>query len=133
MKAYELQGPGGIDAMMLVDKPVPVPGPGQVLVKLKAATINYRDLLTVKGGYGSRQKFPLIPLSDGAGVVEAVGAGVSRIQAWRSGDRQFLRGLARRRTKSKPRCARRSAARSTACCANTGCGRQQRWCARRII
>ena len=77
MKAYELQGPGGIDAMMLVDKPMPVPGPGQVLVRLKAATINYRDLLTVKGGYGSRQKFPLIPLSDGAGVVESVGAGVT--------------------------------------------------------
>ena len=71
MKAYELQGPGGIDAMMLVDKPMPVPGPGQVLVRLKAATINYRDLLTVKGGYGSRQKFPLVPLSDGAGVVES--------------------------------------------------------------
>ena len=68
MKAYELQGPGGVDAMALVEKAVPVPGAGQVLVKLKAATINYRDLLTVKGGYGSRQKFPLIPLSDGATV-----------------------------------------------------------------
>jgi len=84
LKAYELQGPGGIDAMALVEKPVPVPGPGQVLVKLKAATINYRDLLTVKGGYGSRQKFPLIPLSDGAGVVESVGAGV---QNFKPGDR----------------------------------------------
>src|SRR5215470_16988665 len=62
--------------MMVVEKPVPVPGPSQVLVRLKAATINYRDLLTVKGGYGSRQKFPLVPLSDGAGVVEQVGASV---------------------------------------------------------
>jgi NADPH:quinone reductase-like Zn-dependent oxidoreductase len=76
MKAYELQGPTGIDGMMLVDKAVPTPGPGQVLVRLKAATLNYRDLLTVKGGYGSRQKFPLIPGSDGAGVVESVGSGV---------------------------------------------------------
>jgi NADPH:quinone reductase-like Zn-dependent oxidoreductase len=76
MKAYELQGPLGIDGMKLVDKPSPTPGPGQVLVRLKAATLNYRDLLTVKGGYGSRQKFPLIPLSDGAGVVESVGPGV---------------------------------------------------------
>src|SRR6476660_2267367 len=84
LKAYELQGPGGVDAMALVEKPAPVPGPGQVLVKLKAATINYRDLLTVKGGYGSRQKFPLIPLSDGAGVVESVGAGVT---AFAAGDR----------------------------------------------
>src|SRR5882672_4023683 len=77
LKAYELQGPGGVDGMMLVEKSLPVPGPGQVLVKIKAATINYRDLLTVKGGYGSRQKFPLVPLSDGAGVVESVGAGVT--------------------------------------------------------
>jgi NADPH:quinone reductase-like Zn-dependent oxidoreductase len=55
-----------------------------VLVRLKAVTLNYRDLLTVKGGYGSRQKFPLVPLSDGAGVVEAVGANVTRL---RDGDR----------------------------------------------
>lgn len=84
MKAWELQGPGGFDEMNLVDKPTPVPGPGQALVKLKAATINYRDLLTVKGGYGSRQKFPLVPLSDGAGVVESVGPGVTR---FKPGDR----------------------------------------------
>jgi NADPH:quinone reductase-like Zn-dependent oxidoreductase len=76
MKVYELQGPEGVDGMKLVDRPVPAPAAGQVLVRLKAATLNYRDLLTVKGGYGSRQKFPLIPGSDGAGVVESVGAGV---------------------------------------------------------
>ena len=76
MKCYELQGPTGIGGLALVDKPVPQPGAGEVLVRLKAATLNYRDLLTVKGGYGSRQKFPLVPVSDGAGVVEAVGAGV---------------------------------------------------------
>ena len=84
MKCYELQGPGGVDALALVDKPVPQAGPGEVLVRLKAATLNYRDLLTVKGGYGSRQKFPLVPVSDGAGVVEAVGAGVKHFAA---GDR----------------------------------------------
>ena len=79
MKAYELQGPEEIDGMKLVEKPIPVPGQGEVLVRLKTATLNYRDLLTVKGGYGSRQKFPLIPLSDGAGVVESVGPGVKNI------------------------------------------------------
>src|SRR5437764_9210488 len=84
MKAYELQGPDGVEGMALVDKPIPIPGPGQVLVHLKAATLNYRDLLTVKGGYGSRQKFPLVPLSDGAGVVHSVGPDVTRLRA---GDR----------------------------------------------
>ena len=76
MRCYELQGPGGIDALALVEKPVPTPGPGEVLVRLTAATLNYRDLLTIKGGYGSRQKFPLVPVSDGAGVVDAIGPNV---------------------------------------------------------
>ena len=84
MRYYQLQGPGGIDALALVDKPVPQPGKAEVLVRLTAASLNYRDLLTVKGGYGSRQKFPLVPLSDGAGVVEVVGDGVA---AFAPGDR----------------------------------------------
>src|SRR2546423_7739233 len=86
MKVYELQGPDGVEGMALVEKPIPTPGPGQVLVRIRAATLNYRDLLTVKGGYGSRQKFPLIPLSDAAGTVEAVGPAVSRFKL---GDRVF--------------------------------------------
>jgi len=97
LKCYELQGPGGIDGLALVDKPVPEPAAGQVLVRLGAATLNYRDLITVKGGYGSRQKFPLVPLSDGAGVVERVGPDVREFVAddwvigsffenWTSGD-----------------------------------------------
>jgi len=84
MKCYELQGPDGPEGLKLVDRPVPKPAPGEVLVRIKAATLNYRDLLTVKGGYGSRQKFPLIPVSDGAGTVEAVGA---RIRQFAVGDR----------------------------------------------
>ena len=84
MKCFELQGPDGAEGLKLVDRPVPQPAAGEVLVRIKAATLNYRDLLTVKGGYGSRQKFPLIPVSDGAGVVEVVGAGV---QQFAVGDR----------------------------------------------
>jgi len=84
MKCFELQGPDGFDALKLVDRPVPQIGAREVLVRLKAATLNYRDLLTVKGGYGSRQKFPLVPVSDGAGVVEQVGSGVQQFAA---GDR----------------------------------------------
>jgi NADPH:quinone reductase-like Zn-dependent oxidoreductase len=84
MKAYELQDTTGLAGLKLVDKPVPKPDIGQVLVRIRAVTLNYRDLLTVKGGYGSRQKLPLIPLSDGAGVIEAVGPGVQRLKA---GDR----------------------------------------------
>ena len=84
MKCFELQGPDGAEGLKLVERPVPKPGPGEVLVRIKAATLNYRDLLTVRGGYGSRQKFPLIPVSDGAGVVEAAGADV---RSFAAGDR----------------------------------------------
>jgi NADPH:quinone reductase-like Zn-dependent oxidoreductase len=79
------------------------PGSGtQVLVRVRAVTLSYRDLLTVKGGYSSRQKLPLIPLSDGAGIVEAVCPGVKHFKA---GDRVigsfFERWLGGRPTKEK--------------------------------
>lgn len=86
MQAYEARDPGGIDALELVERPIPQPGPGEVLVRIQAVTLNYRDLLTIKRGYGSRQKFPLIPVSDAAGVVETAGPGVSR---FKPGDRVF--------------------------------------------
>lgn len=77
--------PLGLENLHLEDLPEPVPGPGEVLVAIRAAALNYRDLLAVRGGYGSLQKRArLIPLSDGAGEVVAVGPGV---QAWKPGDR----------------------------------------------
>src|SRR6202165_6138280 len=86
MQAYEVRDASGIDGLKLVERPILQPGPGEVLVRIRAVTLNYRDLLTVKGGYGSRQKFPLVPLSDSAGIVEAVGPGVAR---FKPGDRVF--------------------------------------------
>ncbi len=75
----------GLDNLAVVERPDPEPGPGEVLVRLRAATLNYRDLLTVEGGYGSKQRtVDLIPLSDGAGEVVAVGEGVTR---FKPGDR----------------------------------------------
>ena len=69
----------GLDNLSVVELPDPEPGPGEVLVRVRAATLNYRDLLTVEGGYGSRQKtVGLIPVSDGAGEVVAVGGGVTK-------------------------------------------------------
>lgn len=80
MKAFELQGGFGFDAFKLVEKPLPSPGHGQVLVKLRAASLNYRDLLVVKGLYNPKMPLPAVPLSDGAGEVTAVGAGVTRVK-----------------------------------------------------
>ncbi len=76
MKAMVLEGGAGLDHLKLQDRPEPKAGPGEVLVRLKAASINYRDLATVTMMAPQR---PLIPLSDGAGVVEAVGEGVTRV------------------------------------------------------
>lgn len=77
--------PMGIDNIQIVDVPDPEPREGEVVVALKAASLNYRDILAVDGGYGRMQKQErLIPLSDGAGEVVAVGAGV---REWKAGDR----------------------------------------------
>src|SRR5260370_11247897 len=58
-----------------------MPGPGQVLVTMRAWSVNYRDLLVVTGQYNPRLKLPMVPLSDGAGEVTAVGPGVTRVKA----------------------------------------------------
>jgi NADPH:quinone reductase-like Zn-dependent oxidoreductase len=83
VRAWEIRGGFGLDHLILGERPDPAahgaPGPGQVLVRLRAASLNYRDLMTAEGTYNPRQKLPLIPCSDGAGEVVAVGAGVTRV------------------------------------------------------
>ena len=74
----------GIDSLEFAERPTPQPGPGEVLLRLHAVSINYRDLLMVKGLYNPKLKLPRIPCSDGAGEVAAVGEGVTR---WKPGDR----------------------------------------------
>lgn len=79
MRAYELRG-RGLDQLAVVERPRPEPGPGQVRVRIRATSLNYRDLLVAEGRYGrGGLKYPLVPLSDGAGEVVAVGPGVSRL------------------------------------------------------
>ncbi len=78
MRLYELAGEG-LDALRPLERASPRPGPGQVLVRMRAASLNYRDLLIATGRYSARRgalKRPLVPLSDGAGEVVAVGPGV---------------------------------------------------------
>lgn len=83
MKAYHLTAQTGPDALRLVDLPEPKPARGQVLVRVRANSLNYRDLMVADGRYG-KAAVPLIPLSDGAGEIAAVGEGVTR---WKAGDR----------------------------------------------
>jgi NADPH:quinone reductase-like Zn-dependent oxidoreductase len=78
MRALVLDGDAGIDHLALVERPVVEPGPGQVRVAMKAASLNFRDLATIQNP-GIKARLPLVPLSDGCGVVEAVGEGVTRV------------------------------------------------------
>src|SRR3954470_13634361 len=78
MKIWQVARDWSIDGMELVEQPDPAPGPGQVVVRIRAASLNYRDLLTIQGK-GGVNKLPLIPCSDGAGEVTAIGDGVTRI------------------------------------------------------
>ncbi len=84
MRVLEIQGAYGLDNLKLAERPDPTPGPGQIVVAMKAVSLNYRDWITVSGVYGGSAKLPLVPFSDGAGVVHSVGPGVTRVKA---GDR----------------------------------------------
>lgn len=97
MKAYEVQQAGGVDRWAQVERPEPKPGPGQALVRIRAVSLNYRDLLIARRTYRAPTHEHLIPVSDGAGEVVAVGAGVTRVkpgdrvaptffQTWTSGE-----------------------------------------------
>jgi alcohol dehydrogenase len=84
VRAYRLRDHGAIDNLELVEAPAPTPGPGEVVVRMRAASLNPRDLMVILGPspYGPRPG--LTPLSDGAGEVLRVGEGV---EALRPGDR----------------------------------------------
>ncbi len=83
MKAYEVEK-FGIDELRLVNRPEPEPAEGEVLIRFRAASLNYRDLMVVTGTYNPRMKVPAVPFSDGAGEIVSLGAGVTK---WNVGDR----------------------------------------------
>jgi NADPH:quinone reductase-like Zn-dependent oxidoreductase len=86
MRAYVLpKGSDQVEQLRLVERPDPQAGPGQVLVRIRAASLNFRDQAVALGQYmGGAVPRDLIPLSDGAGEVIAVGPGVMRVK---TGDR----------------------------------------------
>jgi NADPH:quinone reductase-like Zn-dependent oxidoreductase len=98
MRVFQIEGAWSMENLRVSTRPEPQPGAGQVRLKMKASALNYRDLLVPTHGYGSRMKeLPLIMLSDGLGVIDAVGEGVTRLktgdrvcpllfQSWRSGE-----------------------------------------------
>ena len=95
MKVVEAQG-FSIDRLRLVERPKPEPRRGDILLRVRAASLNYRDLAVLSGTYLPNLPLPYVPVSDACGVVESVGEGVTRfapgdrvvpcyIQGWRDG------------------------------------------------
>lgn len=78
MKVMQVSGDWGADNLKPVERPDPVAGPGELVIAMKAISINPRDLVVVSGGYGRLANLPLVPLCDGAGEVVDIGSGVSR-------------------------------------------------------
>jgi NADPH:quinone reductase-like Zn-dependent oxidoreductase len=99
MRAYEVQkGSSGIEGLRRADRPDPQAGPQQVLIRVRAASLNYRDHMALMGAYFTPVERPTIPLSDGAGEVVSIGAEVTRfkpgdrvagtfLQVWKDGPR----------------------------------------------
>ena len=96
MKTYEIQKYGGPEGLKLVDRPLPELGDHDVVVQIRAASLNYRDLVVIRGQYDRNPREGRVPLSDGAGEVVSVGSAVTRFkvgdkvagcffQAWPSG------------------------------------------------
>ena len=98
MRLYQLPQTTGFDDLTLLEADTPTPGPGQVLVRMHAASLNFRDLAVATGKYMMSTLPPnLVPLSDGAGEIVALGQGVTRLavgdrvtpifmQSWMGGD-----------------------------------------------
>ena len=80
MHAWLCENPTGVDALTWKELPTPTPGAGEVLIEIKAASLNFPDLLIVQNKYQMKPHLPFVPGSEYAGVVQAVGSGVSHLQ-----------------------------------------------------
>ncbi|HEY5322378.1 MAG TPA: NADPH:quinone oxidoreductase family protein [Caldimonas sp.] len=80
MHAWLCENPIGVEALQWKELPTPVPKAGEVLIAIKAASLNFPDLLTVQNKYQFKPPLPFVPGSEYAGVVEAVGEGISHLK-----------------------------------------------------
>jgi len=80
MHAWLCENPVGVDALAWKELPTPQPGKGEVLIEIKAASLNFPDLLIVQNKYQMKPALPFVPGSEYAGIVQAVGEGVTHLQ-----------------------------------------------------
>jgi NADPH2:quinone reductase len=84
MHAWLCDNPVGVEALRWTELPTPTPGPGEVLIEIQAASLNFPDLLIVQDKYQMKPALPFVPGSEYAGVVRALGEGVSHLQLGQS-------------------------------------------------
>jgi NADPH:quinone reductase-like Zn-dependent oxidoreductase len=87
MRAYCIESFGSVDGIVLTSRDDPQPGSREILIRVRATSLNYRDLMVLKGGGRGSTRLAVVPLSDGAGEVVGLGAGASRFSI---GDRSSL-------------------------------------------
>jgi NADPH2:quinone reductase len=80
MKAWLCDNPIGVEALNWTEMPTPSPGPGEVLIRIEAASLNFPDLLIVQNKYQMKPPLPFVPGSEFAGVIEALGQGVENFK-----------------------------------------------------
>jgi len=80
MKAYHIDRFGSVGGIVRRSSEDPRPGPKEILMRVCASSLNYRDLMVLKGGGRGPTKIGVVPLSDGAGEVAAIGEGVTRVK-----------------------------------------------------
>src|ERR1700732_3913373 len=80
MEAHHIDRFGSVDGIVLRSSENPQPGPKEILMRVRSSSLNYRDLMVLKGGGRGPTKLGVVPLSDGAGEVAAIGAGVTRVK-----------------------------------------------------
>ena len=84
MHAWLCENPVGVEALSWKELPTPVPQAGQVLIRIEAASLNFPDLLIVQNKYQMKPDLPFVPGSEYAGVIEAVGEGVTHLKVGQS-------------------------------------------------
>ena len=80
MKAWLCENPVGVQALKWTELPTPTPGADEVLIRIQAASLNFPDLLIVQNKYQMKPALPFVPGSEYAGIVQAVGEGVTHLQ-----------------------------------------------------
>jgi NADPH:quinone reductase-like Zn-dependent oxidoreductase len=80
MKALVIQDGFGLENLRMAERPEPIPGSKQLLVRVRAASLNYRDLLIARGQYNPRLQLPRVPGSDAAGEVVSIGEAVTKFR-----------------------------------------------------